>query len=196
MAITRTTLLTAITSGDTRRVNLASTTGMLVNDRIVIGNEIMEVKSVPTAGVAAVQRGIGGTAPQNHGVGTSAEFGQAGDFGPFGARQVDQGVKAGGGLASRPVKVYTAAGEIQVQEGIHVLDGTVVLVMTLQLPVADDDGKRLVIVQNGVAAHTVTGSYNDGDTTIATYSLVGDTLELLAQGGQWLIVGNEGVVMT
>jgi hypothetical protein len=199
MAITRTTLGAAI-DADERRIPLASTTGMLVGDLIAVGQEIMQVNGVPVAGTAKVQRGMAGTAAKAHATGASAEFGQRGDFNAFGTRSTD-GPDRGFGLARRANKVYTAAGEINVEGGTHVIDngGAGALAMTLADPGADDEGMRLTIVTGSDDAHTVSNAagsgFNGGGAgeDVCTFAAAtGSSLELVAVGGVWLVVGNEG----
>ena len=199
MAITRTTLGAAVDSNDLRDITLASTTGLAAGDLLVVGNEIMQVNSIPVAGTAKVQRGMRGTAAQNHASGASVEFGPPGDFGAPGSTQVDGGER-GSGLSKRPIKEYTAAGAISVQEGIHVINGTT-LAMTIAAPDEADDGKRLTIVSENASAHTLTNTtpgFNGGGTTsdVGTFGgAIGDGLEIVAVNGVWLVVANQNVTL-
>jgi hypothetical protein len=184
MAITRTTLGAAITSNDTREIKLASTSGLSAGQFLVVGEEVMQVNGVPVAGTAKVQRGVAGTAAQNHSSGEAADFGDAGDFGAFGARQVD-GSGRGGGQANRGAKIYTAAGAISIQDGLHVLD-TAGTAFTLAAPTAEDVGKRLTIVGNQAVAYVITATSllrgdSPTDDTTATFGAtnLGNLLELV-----------------
>ena len=72
--------------------------------------------------------------------------------------------------------------------------------MTIQAPDVADDGKHLIILTDEAVAHTLTNTtpgFNGGSTLsdVATYSAIGDTLEIVAINGVWQIVGNEGVVV-
>lgn len=200
MAITRTTLSAAVDDRE-RRIPLASTTGMLVGDLIAVGQEIMQVNGIPVAGTAKVQRGMGGTAAKAHGSGASAEFGQKDDFNAFGNRSTD-GPDKGFGLVRRANKIYTAAGEINVEGGVHVLgdaDTSGALAFTIADPVAADEGMRLTIVTGSDHAHTLSNAagsgFNGGGAgeDVCTFAAAkGSSLEIQAVAGEWLVVGNEG----
>ena len=169
MAITRTTLSAAITKDDLQ-IGLASTTGMLAKDLLVIGEEVIQVNSIPVAGQVLVQRGMAGTSSQAHSSAEAADFGQTSDFGAFGAREVD-GSKRGAGLQNRGAKLYEAAGAISIQAGLHVLDGSGTA-FTLADPTEEDVGKELLIHANDtltafvVTATALRGESPTDDTTI------------------------------
>lgn len=95
------------------------------------------------------------------------------------------------------VQDLVADGAITVKNGICLIAKTVagVVAATLADPTATtDDFKRLVIVSNQAQANTVTSASSFGGggagEDVCTFSgAVGDTLELLAYGGKWYIVG-------
>jgi len=95
------------------------------------------------------------------------------------------------------VQNLVADGDITVKNGICLIAKTVagVVAATLANPTATtDDFKRLVIVSNQAQANTVTvtGGFGGGGAgeDVCTFSgAVGDTLELMAYGGKWYVVG-------
>lgn len=95
------------------------------------------------------------------------------------------------------VQNLVADGAITVKNGICLIAKTVagVVAATLANPTATtDDFKRLTIVSNQAQANTVTvtGGFGNGGAgeDVCTFSgVVGDTLELMAYGGYWYIVG-------
>lgn len=184
---TRTTLSAAV-DDKTRRVPLTSTTGLNVGDRLEVGREVMLVNRIPVAGTAEVQRGMEGSASQAHVSGEGALFGAPNDS------DFERGP---GDLANRDagkVKVYTADGAISHQPGTHVLNAGTALAMTLAAPSVEDDGLRMAITTRTAQAHTITQTtpgFNGGGTTsdVATFSAIGDDVEIVADNGVWLVVG-------
>jgi len=173
MAITRTTLGAAVDANE-RFIPLASTTGMLAGDQLVVGEEIMQVNRIPVAGTAKVQRGMAGTASSAHSSGEAADFGQQDDFGVFGERQVDSRGR-GAGLQNRGAKTYTGAGAISIQNGLHVIEGAGTA-FTLAAPTAEDVGKEMIIWVNAATAVVITatglfrGDSGATDDDVCTFS--------------------------
>lgn len=95
------------------------------------------------------------------------------------------------------VQNLVADGDITVKNGICLIAKTVAGVVAADLanPTATtDDFKRLVIVSNQAQVNTVTvtGGFGGGGAgeDVCTFSgAVGDTLELMAYGGKWYVVG-------
>lgn len=91
-----------------------------------------------------------------------------------------------------------ADGAITIKNGVCKIAKTVagVVAATLANPTdVTDDFKRLTIVSNQAQANTVTvtggfGNGGNGEDVATASGAVGDTLELLAHGGYWYIVGN------
>jgi hypothetical protein len=91
---------------------------------------------------------------------------------------------------------YDANGAIAVEAGVAVITKATAAAMTLADPTdVTDDGKRLTIIAGTAQAHTVGANFN-GSAGSAAFSAVGDTLELVAYGGDWLVVNTEGVTIT
>lgn len=161
----------------------------------------MQVNRIPVAGTAKVQRGMAGTASQAHSSAEAADFGQPGDFGVFGQREVD-GTARGAGLQNRGAKTYEAAGAISIQPGLHVLDGAGTA-FTLADPTAEDVGKRMTLQANDtltafvVTATALRGESPTDDTTITWGTTnVGGFCELIVLPDLvYGVLGNRGVTI-
>lgn len=100
-------------------------------------------------------------------------------------------------LNDHAVQLLVADGPITVKNGICLIAKTVagVVAATLANPTAvTDDFKRLTIISNQAQANTVTvtggfGGGGDGEDVCTFSGAVGDSLELLAYGGKWYVVG-------
>lgn len=100
-------------------------------------------------------------------------------------------------LNDHTVQLLVADGPITVKNGICLIAKTVagVVAATLANPTAvTDDFKRLTIISNQAQANTVTvtggfGGGGDGEDVCTFSGAVGDSLELLAYGGKWYVVG-------
>ena len=100
-------------------------------------------------------------------------------------------------LNDQTYQLLVADGAITVKNGACFIAKTVagVVAATLADPTATtDDFKRLVIVSNQAQANTVTSASSFGGggagEDVCTFSgAVGDTLELMAYGGKWYVVG-------
>jgi hypothetical protein len=187
MAKTFTNLSAAVTAKD-HSIPLASTSGMAVGDRLVVGREVMQVNAIPVAGTADVQRGMDGTLARAHASLEGAIFGGASDFtlGPG-----DKSIVEGGGVT------YTAAGVLTHSPGQHNINGAAAIAMTLAVPDAADEGVRIDIIGQSAAAHTVTitGGHGGGGAgvDVATFSAVGDSLSLQVQNSLWCLLASDGV---
>jgi len=91
----------------------------------------------------------------------------------------------------------SAAGAIGIKEGTVFIGGSSATALTLVAPTAGlpsaggDDGKVLRIIATTAHAHTVTtpaNKINGADDTV-TYAHVGDSIELVAYNGVWLVNG-------
>jgi len=92
---------------------------------------------------------------------------------------------------SLPRYSYGAAGAITPNGGIHFLNGTSALAMTLAVPTTLQDGEELIIIGNGKAAHTVTFATAMGDgganLDVATFAAGGQLcMRLFAANGIWV----------
>ena len=224
-----TTTLSAALDAEERNVTPASMTGIVLNDLLYIGEEAMQVQVVGTTTVT-VQRGVAGTRAAQHIVSDRIYHGptnqfkarnpsgtDAPEFTPWintlnGTRwsrgQNSVWRESWAGRRNRPLYVYTEPGAIEVAEGTHVLNGDGADAMTLIAPSVDEDGLRMTIISNATQAFVVTatslyrGDSGGTDDTTATFSAIGDGMDLIAFGGVWLVVNSAvgaaaaGVVFT
>lgn len=94
-------------------------------------------------------------------------------------------------------QLLVADGAITVKNGVCKIAKTVagVVAATLDDPTdVTDDFKRLTIISNQAQANTVTSASSFGGggagEDVCTFSgAIGDTLELIAHGGKWYVVG-------
>ncbi len=93
-------------------------------------------------------------------------------------------------------QILAANGAITITEGVvHITKGTA-CAATLAAPIdVVDDGKRLAIISETAAAHTVTQTtpgFSNGSTAsdVATFTAaVGNNIEFVARGGIWWPIG-------
>jgi hypothetical protein len=158
MALTTTTLSSAVATGDTQIV-VASATGFAVGYDILIDQEVMRVTKNynGTSTTVPVSRGRGGTATSAHPASANVTVGDPGADFASNLPQFATLYPLGNG---RTLASYSAAGAISLPnagaDAVAILNGTTALAMTLANPTKDMDGCILYIVGNGKAAHTVT----------------------------------------
>lgn len=107
-------------------------------------------------------------------------------------------------FAQQTAQLLVANGAITVKNGVCKIAKTVagVVAATLANPVdVTDDYKELLIINFQAQANTVTvtGGFGNGGAgyTVATFAAaVGQTLKLMAFGGKWYIVGNNGATIS
>lgn len=194
MALTTTTLSSAVAVNDTS-IKVASATGFAAGQFVRVDSEFMTIAQNYSSGTTIpVLRGKVGTVTAAHATSANVTTGVSTDFQP-----APSGLEL---LAVNPVTPafgtvfsYSAAGAIAVVSGIHVINGTGALAMTLANPTKDQDGTVLIVVANGKAAHTLTitsGIGNGGASfDVGTFSAslqVGCIL--VAVNGFWVLVGN------
>ena len=100
-------------------------------------------------------------------------------------------------LNDQGYQLLVADGPITVKNGICKIAKTVAgaVAATLADPTdVTDDGKRLTIISNQAQANTVTSASSfgggGGGEDICTFSgAIGDTLELIAHGAKWYVIG-------
>jgi len=106
-------------------------------------------------------------------------------------------------FAQETPQLLVADGAITVKNGVCKIAKTVagVVAATLANPTdVTDDYKELLIINFQAQANTVTctGGFGNGGTSydVATFAAaVGQTLKLMALGGKWYIVGNNGATI-
>lgn len=193
MALATTTLSSAVAVGDNKIV-VASATSLAPGRLIRVDGEFMKVTQDYVSGTTVgVLRGQDGTAALAHAASTNVTHGAATDF--LGPPAALAPMATNPVQPALPVYSYSAAGAIATVAGIHVINGTGALAMTLAVPTKDQDGTLLIIVANGKAAHTVTatGGLGAGSTTtdVGTFSAsyTGGCI-LVACNGVWVLIGN------
>lgn len=157
MALAETTLSSAVTTLDTSIV-VASATSIAAGRLILVDQEVMQATKDYVSGTTVnVTRGLNGTAQTAHPSGARVTHGVASDFSDPAPGQSVNFPIAG---RSRVIKSYSAAGAITLptpgNDMLAVLNGTTVLAMTIAAPTKDMDGCELMIISNGIAAHTLT----------------------------------------
>lgn len=156
MALTRTTLSSAVASDDTT-IRVASATGFGVGYFIRIDDEDFIQTAAAVGTVIPVRGGINGTARKAHPTTAGVVVGIATDW-----QTPEDQLSVPYPLAgrARTVASYTAAGAITLPvagaDALAIINGTSALAMTVAAPGKDLEGSMLWISSNGAGAHTVT----------------------------------------
>jgi hypothetical protein len=185
-ALATTTLSSAVAVNDTS-INVVSATSVAAGRSVRVDGEFMKVASSYVSGLnVPVLRGQDGTATGTHVSGANVTHGASTDFAnpPAGA----QASTTDPAQPAFPLFSYSVAGALNPVQGIHQINGTSARAMTLAAPTKDQDGQMMIIVSNGVAAHTVT-------QTSPGFGGVGATADVLTfkadqQQAVWLIASN------
>lgn len=192
MAFTTTTLSSAVAVTDNSIV-VASATGFVAKSLVRVNGEMMEIAQNYSSGTTIpVKRGQDGTtttahpATSNVTVGTAADFAAAPAGVPLAITYPSQ--------PAFPLFSYSAAGALTPKQGIHIINGTGALAMTLAAPTKDQDGQIMIVVANGKAAHTVTNTAGFGANTTAsdvvTFHATQTTAFMcVACNGVWVLIG-------
>ena len=135
---------------------MASVTGLLKGYYIRVGGEVLQVlvDAVSASIPVKVARGVEGTFNQAWPISAKAIFGPGLDF-PSNVPGLEEPTPFPPQM-SLPTYSYSASGAITPSQGIHYLNGTSVLAMTVAAPTTLQDGQMMFIASNGVAAHTIT----------------------------------------
>lgn len=195
MALTTTTLASAVAAGDTI-INVASATSFVAGQLIQVEQETMQITKSYVSGTAIpVTRGLDGSANVAHVKTCNVTTYLASDetvIAPDTAPQFPY-------RRARLLHSYIASGAISPgtpgADEIAVLIGTSTLSMTLAAPTKDMDGNMLYIVSNGKGAHTVTitAGIGGGSTAmdVGTYNTTEQTgCALMALNGAWVLWAN------
>lgn len=160
MSLTRTTLASACSAGDTV-ITVASATGVAAGYLAKVDGETVRVSLGYVAGSTSVPivRGQDGTYAAAHPTSAGIVFGAGSDFANPAPQTVDTYPIAG---RARTTASYSASGAITLPQAgadtAAILNGTNALAMTVAAPTSDMDGSLLWIASTGAAAHTVTFS--------------------------------------
>lgn len=196
MAFTRTTLASAIADANDQTITVASATGFAADQIIRVDNEWMVVQKTYASGVIIpVRRGQQGSKAVAHaasaGVITTATAsdwaapGSPAMVPSVGPRVVDLiSVSATG----------TLSGLIPGHDTRVILNGTTIITLTIPVPTVDQDGDRLTILSNGVAAHVPTftgglGGVGAGYTALTGAAAArGVNIDVYAVNGAWNVI--------
>lgn len=194
MALSSTTLTGDITDRGLG-IPVASVTGATVGRMVRINNErIGAITEVIGLTVRVRGRGDAGTAAEAQKAGSAVSFGDPSDF-------VKPNVSETAAIQQYVDRqTYLLAGAIEVtadqREQTVLLMGAAAIAMTLAAPAADQDGKKLTILNGTAFAHTVTatGLLHDGVTggaknTATAAAFLGASLQLMAMKGFWHVIG-------
>lgn len=195
MALTTTTLSAAITA-DARSATVASATGIVAGDYMLIDQEFVRVGKSYTSGttIPLSGRGLNGTVAAAHVSGANVTHGVGSDFANAGPQAAVSYPVAG---RPRTVTSYSAAGAISLPtpgtDAVAIINGTDALAMTLANPTKDMDGCVLTIVGNGKAAHTVTYTAGFGNAgasyDVATFDANGQNAVVVAAANAiWVLL--------
>jgi hypothetical protein len=157
MALTRTTLASAVGVSDTK-ITVASATGIAAGSLLQIDQEMCQATKEYVSGVSVpVLRGVGGSKQEAHVITAGVVHGPALDFANIGP---------GGPAVSYPTVRPTLLSSVSATSTlVHapagcdhrvILNGTAVITLTIPVPTVDMDGAMLVVVSNGAAAHVIT----------------------------------------
>lgn len=197
MALSRTTLSAAVGVNDDR-VLLAAITSLALGDFLRIDDEVMKVLEVPSAATTPVRvlRGQEGSKQTTHAISAGVVRGLASDFAlPLAGAPSLAAVPA---ARVRETKSYSAAGAIALPtpgtDAHAIINGAAALAMTVAVPAVNQDGDRLLISSNGLAAHTVTFASGLGlvGATADVVTFKADqrqSIEVVAANGGWNLVG-------
>jgi len=198
MAVTSTTLASACGAGATT-ITVASATNFTAGQFILVENELMQQTAAVSGVVVPVRRGLDGTVQGAHAASAFACTGLTSDFpNPVPGWPVVYGPCAPDG-SNAASYTYSAAGAISPVPGVHVINGTGALAMTLAGPTGTQEGMVLIIESKNLHANTVTATpayLGAAGTGIATAAATGGNLVLKACGGKWTVIGVSGMAFT
>jgi hypothetical protein len=195
MAITKTTLASAVAVTDTSIV-VTSATGFAAGNLVRIDQESLKVAGNYVSGTTVpVLRGQDGSVTAAHKASANCVTELASDIGGPANMASTQFPS----IRPRTLTSYSAAGAIALNtpgsDQVVLINGTSALAMTLANPTTDMDGDMLIVISNGKGAHTVTysaGVGNGGGTMdVGTYNTTEATgCILIAATGFWVLIGN------
>jgi hypothetical protein len=196
MALNTTTLSSAVAVTDNSIV-VASATGAAPGTLVRIDSEFMKIAQSYVSGTTIpVIRGQDGSVTSLHRSSTNVTFGLASDFQPP-PSGLELSVTNPVTPAVGQIYSYSTSGAIAPVAGIHVLNGTSTLTMTLTNPTKDQDGTILFVVANGKAASTLAvggtlGIGNGGSTMdVGTFATTEQTgCAFMAINGFWVLWAN------
>lgn len=211
MALSTTTLTSAITASQVGPIVVGSTTGFpavgvpVAPQVVLVDGEYMLCSYVPVSGTFnASQRGFNGTVPVAHNAGAPVATSSI---------PTDFPSTPGQSVVPRPdfLEVQTtifANGAIPVPADVrpvivNLTKATALSSTTLAAPSAAQDGLRMTFTNQTAAAHVITATslINDGvtgvpHTTLTFAAFAGASITLLAQNSLWNVVANNNVTVS
>jgi len=192
MALATTTLSSPLNPADVQMV-VASATGLFPGMLVKVDGETLQVTKAYTAGGTQVPvlHGLDGSMTTAHKSGANVTFGTAADWAP----PPPTGVVSAPMTPILPIYSYSATGAITPSQGIHILNGTSALAMTLASPGKDQDGQLLVLCNGGKVAHTITYAAgfggNGGSSDVLTFNAAQTGAVIaVAVNGAWNLCGS------
>jgi len=190
MALIDTTLASAVAVDDTSIV-VASATSFDAGRLVLVDQELMQVAQNYTSGTTVdVLRGVNGSATVTHVITCNVLHGDAADF----STPAAQAIVAYQASRATVVSSITATGSLTLPAAGTdmriILNGTSVIALTIPRPTKDMDGTVLMIIGNGVAAHTLTftGGLSGAGTSydvITTNSAAPIAMQVVASNCLW-----------
>jgi len=199
MAVTTTTLSSAMTLADDRAI-VTSATGATVGAPVRIDQEYAVVVKVTGTQISLRSRGDQGTAALAHNAGAPVAFsdGTAGDLADLPPTKTSAVYP---GAPYDDTMAYGADGAIAVprKSCLCVITKATAAALTLAAPSKADNGILVTILSQTAAAHTVTyttGFYGGATSDVATYAAaVGASMTLIAINGTWGVVALANVTL-
>lgn len=191
MAEVNTTLASACGIQD-QSIRVTSATSFAKGQYVKVDNEQMLINGDPDGVNIPVQRGVGGSINAAHVSGANClTYTLASDSG-VPVSQLAEPIT----LSNQwrlPYFSYSASGALTAAPGIHVLNGSGALTMTLTDPTYQMEGQVMLIAGNGSAAHTVSlaaasSSFGNAgsDNDVATFGTGGrQVMFLVAVNAKW-----------
>lgn len=197
MAVTSTTLAASCGVGATT-ITVASATNFTTGQFILVENELMQQTAAANGTVVPVRRGLDGTVQGAHASSAFACTGLFADFpSPIPGWPVVYGPCVGDG-SNAASYTYSAAGAISPVPGVHVINGSGAIAMTLAGPTGTQEGQVMIIESKNLHANTIvaTPAFLGAAGATATAAATGANLVLKACGGKWTVVGVSGITFS
>jgi hypothetical protein len=198
VALANTTLSSACALTD-KQIVVASATSIAPGMLAVCDGEIMQVTKgyVIASTTVPVLRAQEGTVQVAHPTAAKITFYVLASDIPVPDPQLDT-LTPYAGRGRYPTSITSSAAFVPRpgnQDEIVFLNGTSVIALTLTSPTVDQNGKVVIFVGNGIAAHTITytttGFGNVGGTAdLITFGTTqAQSFQMIAAGGFWVILG-------
>jgi len=187
MALTRTTLAGAIGPTDIF-CGVAAAAGFAVNDFLRLDDEFVLVQSILGTRIG-IERGQHGTIATGHALACPAVVGHPEDFPP---------------VPEPRTYTYGASANAIIAPGLHRLygPGPAAITITLPDPTIGQDGIMMTFMCMDAVAHVVTNAAGSGfnaagaGADVCTFgAVIGNNITIVADNGNWNVLGNVGGVL-